>query len=118
MPCRRLPVASFARPSLSSMGFPTAADRQATHRARLLAREHIPAGADNLVGEEHRLGVVLQVGAAGPIGTAARGYDGRTTAPSLRVWRSARSLPLPPSATSRLVRIPACAGIGPIPTGR
>jgi hypothetical protein len=100
------------------MEFRTPADHRAMGRVRLLAREHIPVGADNLVGEEHRPGVVLQVGAAGPIGTAARGYDGRTTAPSLQVWRSARSSPLPPSATSRLVRIPACAGIGPTPTGR
>jgi len=97
---------------------PTAADHRAMGRARLLAREHIPAGAENLLGEEHRPGVVPKVGAAGPTGMVVHGCDGRTTAPSLRVWRSARLLPLPQSATFHLVRIPTCVGIGPILTVR
>ena len=57
------------------MEVPRAADHRAIGRVRLLARGHIPVGADNLVGEVRPAGVVLLVGAAGPIGTAAPGCD-------------------------------------------
>ena len=71
------------------MGLPTTAIGKDTGRVAP-GRAHIPAGAENLVGEERLPGGVLGVGVVGRIGMAVHGCDGRITARSLRVSRSAR----------------------------
>jgi hypothetical protein len=72
------------------MGLLTTANGKSTSRVRLPGHAHIPAGAENLVGEERLPGGALGVGPVGRIGMAVHGCDGHTTARSLRVSRSAR----------------------------
>ena len=81
---RELTLGQFASPSSLSLGLPKTAIGKGTGRV------HIPAGAENLVGEERLPGGVLGIGAVGHIGMAVHGCDGRTMARSLRVSRSAR----------------------------
>src|SRR5262245_45423462 len=83
-------------------------------RMYILAFAPIRVGAVSRVGEEHRLGVVLPAGLAGPTGMGARGCGVPITARSLLAWRLALSSPLPPLAPSRRDPLPTSAGIGPI----
>ena len=102
--------AKAASPSSFSMGLPTTAIGKGTSRVGLPGRAHIPAGAENLVGEERLPGGVLGVSVVGRIGMAVHGCDDRTTARSLRVcaghadYRCCRRL-RPLSSPSRLVLV-------------
>ena len=80
------------------------------------ALAHTPVGAEAPVGAAPRPGVGRQAGPVDPIGSAAHGCGGRTTAPSSLVSPLEQSLPSPQSATSHRVPLLTCAGIGPILT--
>src|SRR5262245_29733772 len=109
---RTLRRAGLARSQQSSLSISTGAPATSVR-----APASIRAGVVSRVGEERRRGAALLAGLADRTGLDVHGCGGPLTARPFLVWRSARSLPLPPLAPSRRARVPICAGIGPIRRG-